>query len=84
MLLPKRTKFRRQHRGRLKGVSNANTVVFGEYGIQTLLVPFYSINNPAVISYEQLFNSAKGGVVPFSTIISYSNDIIPNVERRNI
>jgi large subunit ribosomal protein L16 len=36
MLLPKRTKFRRQHRGRLKGVSNANTVVFGEYGIQAL------------------------------------------------
>ena len=36
MLLPKRTKFRRQHLGRLKGVSNANTVVFGEYGIQAL------------------------------------------------
>ena len=36
MLLPKRTKFRRQNRGRLKGVSNANTVVFGEYGIQAL------------------------------------------------
>ena len=36
MLLPKRTKVRRQHRGRLKGVSNANTVVFGEYGIQAL------------------------------------------------
>lgn len=36
MLLPKRTKFRRQHRGRLKGVSKANTIVFGEYGIQAL------------------------------------------------
>ena len=36
MLLPKRTKFRKVHRGRLKGVSTANTVVFGEYGIQAL------------------------------------------------
>ena len=36
MLLPKRTKFRRQHRGRFKGTSKANTLVFGEYGIQAL------------------------------------------------
>jgi large subunit ribosomal protein L16 len=36
MLLPKRTKFRKVHRGRLKGTSKANTVVFGEYGIQAL------------------------------------------------
>jgi large subunit ribosomal protein L16 len=36
MLLPKRTKFRKVHRGRLRGVSTANTVVFGEYGIQAL------------------------------------------------
>jgi large subunit ribosomal protein L16 len=36
MLLPKRTKFRRQHRAKLKGISKANTIVFGEYGIQAL------------------------------------------------
>ena len=36
MLQPKRTKFRKVHRGRLKGTSTANTVVFGEYGIQAL------------------------------------------------
>jgi large subunit ribosomal protein L16 len=36
MLLPKRTKFRRVHRGRLKGVSKANKIVFGEFGIQAL------------------------------------------------
>ena len=34
MLLPKRTKFRKVHRGRLKGTSKANTIVFGDYGIQ--------------------------------------------------
>ena len=52
--------------------------VFSEYGIQTLLVPFYSINNQNLILYEQLFNTAKGGVVPFSVIISYSNDFLSN------
>jgi len=36
MLLPKRTKFRKVHRGRLKGISKANTVVFGDYGLQAL------------------------------------------------
>ena len=34
MLLPKRTKFRKMHRGKMKGVSTANTIVFGDYGIQ--------------------------------------------------
>lgn len=36
MLLPKRTKFRKVHRARLKGISTANTVTFGDYGIQAL------------------------------------------------
>lgn len=36
-LQPKRTKYRKQHRGRLKGKSlRGNTVVFGEYGLQAL------------------------------------------------
>nr|BBK20467.1 ribosomal protein L16 [Cryptomonas sp. CCAC 1634B] len=37
MLSPKRTKFRKPHRGRLRGVaSNGDTLVFGEYGLQAL------------------------------------------------
>ena len=37
MLSPKRTKFRKHHRGRLKGrATRGNTVVFGDYGIQAL------------------------------------------------
>nr|QCI08422.1 ribosomal protein L16 [Ptilothamnion sphaericum] len=36
MLSPKRTKFRKQHRGRMKGnASKGNTIVFGEYALQT-------------------------------------------------
>ena len=35
MLRPKRTKFRKQHRGRMKGsASKGNTIIFGEYGLQ--------------------------------------------------
>jgi large subunit ribosomal protein L16 len=37
MLSPKRTKFRKHHRGSLKGVSvRGNTIAFGEFGIQAL------------------------------------------------
>ena len=36
MLLPKRTKFRKQHRAKFQGISKATTLVFGEYGLQAL------------------------------------------------
>ena len=37
MLMPKKTKFRKMHRGRRRGVSTGGTSVhFGEYGIKTL------------------------------------------------
>ncbi|GLB46612.1 50S ribosomal protein L16 [Philodulcilactobacillus myokoensis] len=37
MLVPKRVKFRRQHRGKLRGHSKGgNTVAFGTYGLQAL------------------------------------------------
>jgi len=35
MLMPKRTKFRKQHRGRMKGTTKGgNRVTFGDYGLQ--------------------------------------------------
>jgi large subunit ribosomal protein L16 len=37
MLMPKRTKYRKQHRGRLKGkATRGSTVAFGDYGLQAL------------------------------------------------
>ncbi|UQS85628.1 50S ribosomal protein L16 [Apilactobacillus apisilvae] len=37
MLVPKRVKFRREHRGKLRGHSKGgNTVAFGSYGLQAL------------------------------------------------
>nr|YP_009398518.1 ribosomal protein L16 [Lophocladia kuetzingii]ARW67704.1 ribosomal protein L16 [Lophocladia kuetzingii] len=37
MLSPKRTKFRKQHRGRMRGnASKGNYITFGEYGLQAI------------------------------------------------
>jgi large subunit ribosomal protein L16 len=37
MLMPKRTKYRKAHRGRMRGVARrGNSVAFGEYGLQAL------------------------------------------------
>lgn len=37
MLSPRRTKFRKQHRGRMKGMAQrGNTINFGEYAIQAI------------------------------------------------
>lgn len=37
MLSPKRTKYRKHHRGRMRGkASRGNTLVFGDYALQTL------------------------------------------------
>ena len=37
MLLPKRTKFRKQQRGRLKGkATRGNTIAFGDYAIKAV------------------------------------------------
>jgi len=37
MLMPKRVKYRRQHRGRMKGLSKGGIQIqFGEYGLQAV------------------------------------------------
>jgi large subunit ribosomal protein L16 len=37
MLSPKRTKFRRHHRGRMRGkATRGNTLAFGDFGLQTI------------------------------------------------
>ncbi len=37
MLMPKRVKYRKQHRGRMKGTAHrGNTLTYGEYGLQAI------------------------------------------------
>ena len=46
MLLPKRVKYRRQQRGRMKGTATrGNTVTYGDYGLQAL-EPCWITSNP--------------------------------------
>lgn len=57
MLMPKRTKYRKQFRGRMKGkASRGNTVQFGEYGLQAL--------SPGWISSRQI-EAARRAVVRY-------------------
>jgi large subunit ribosomal protein L16 len=52
MLSPKRTKYRRPHRGHLRGKAySGNTVVFGEFGLQA--------SEPAWITARQLEASRR-------------------------
>lgn len=47
VLIPKRVKYRRQHRGRMKGITKGgSSIVFGEYGLQAL--------EPAWITSQQI------------------------------
>jgi large subunit ribosomal protein L16 len=57
MLMPKRTKYRKVHRGRKKGVaSRGNEVNFGDYGLQAL--------EPAWLNSRQI-ESARRAIVRY-------------------
>ena len=57
MLLPKRVKYRRVHRGRMKGKAmRGNTIAYGEFGLQAIelslihiwvIRPFLSASSPS-------------------------------------
>ncbi|WP_394010637.1 50S ribosomal protein L16 [Anaerococcus cruorum] len=45
MLMPKRVKYRRQHRGRMKGeAQRGNQLAYGEYGLQALEATWMTAN----------------------------------------
>ncbi len=55
MLMPKRVKYRKQHRGRMKGLAQrGNFVAFGDYGLQAL--------EPAWITARQI-EAARRAIV---------------------
>ncbi|MEO2069176.1 MAG: 50S ribosomal protein L16 [Desulfurobacteriaceae bacterium] len=61
MLMPKRTKFRKQQRGRLKGKSyRGNTLAFGDYGIQAL-EPAYVTTNQIEAARVAITRTMKRG-----------------------
>ena len=58
MLMPKRVKYRRQHRGTMKGAAHkGNTVTYGEYGMQALRMrlDYQQTNRSSPYCYDPLY-----------------------------
>lgn len=61
MLMPKRVKRRKQHRGRMSGVATkGNTLTYGEYGIQAL-EPAWITSNQIEAARRAMTRSVKRG-----------------------
>ncbi|MBQ7257689.1 MAG: 50S ribosomal protein L16 [Abditibacteriota bacterium] len=64
MLMPKRTKYRKQQRGSRKGIATkGNTVQFGEYGLQALEAAWISANQIEAARVAITRYNKRGGKV---------------------
>ena len=64
MLLPKRVKFRRVQRGRLKGTAQrGNTVTYGDYGLQALEPAWITSNQIEAARIAMSRYTKRGGQV---------------------
>jgi len=64
MLMPKRTKYRKQQRGRLKGKSyRGNKLAFGDYGIQALEPCYVTTNQIEAARVAMTRTMKRGGKV---------------------
>ena len=62
MLLPKRVKYRRVHRGRMKGkASRGNTVTYGEWGLQAIEPSWITSNH--LLHFTELFLAFRQGAL---------------------
>ena len=64
MLLPKRVKYRRVHRGRLKGkATRGNTVTYGDFGLQALEPAWITSNQIEAARVAMTRSTKRGGKV---------------------
>ena len=64
MLLPKRVKYRRQQRGRMKGTATrGNTVTYGDYGLQALEPCWITSNQIEAARIAMTRDTKRGGKV---------------------
>ncbi len=64
MLMPRRTKYRKQQRGRLKGKSyRGNKLAFGDYGIQALEPHYVTTNQIEAARVAMTRTMKRGGKV---------------------
>ena len=64
MLMPKRVKYRRQHRGRMTGIATkGNTVTYGEYGLVALEPAWITANQNEAARIAMTRSIRRGGQV---------------------
>ena len=64
MLLPKRVKYRRVHRGRMKGkATRGNTVTYGEFGLQAIEPAWITSNQIEAARIAMTRSTKRGGKV---------------------
>lgn len=64
MLMPKRTKFRKQHRGRMRGVAKGGTTIsFGDYGLMALEAAWVSNRQIEAARIAMTRHIKRGGKV---------------------
>ena len=64
MLMPKRVKYRRVHRGRMKGIATkGNTVTYGEYGLVALEPAWITANQIEAARIAMTRSIRRGGQV---------------------
>ena len=64
MLMPKRVKYRRVHRGRMKGKANrGNTVTYGEFGLQATEPAWITSNQIEAARIAMTRHTKRGGKV---------------------
>ncbi|MDR1892090.1 MAG: 50S ribosomal protein L16 [Oscillospiraceae bacterium] len=64
MLMPKRVKFRKQHRGRMKGkATRGNTVTYGDFGLQALEASWITSNQIEAARIAMTRYIKRGGQV---------------------
>nr|YP_010760471.1 ribosomal protein L16 [Cuscuta nevadensis]WEY30410.1 ribosomal protein L16 [Cuscuta nevadensis] len=64
MLSPKRTRFRKQHRGRMKGLaSQGNHICFGKYGLQALEPAWITARQIEAGRRAMTRNARRGGKI---------------------
>ena len=64
MLLPKRVKYRRVHRGRMKGkATRGNTVTYGEFGLQATEPAWITSNQIEAARIAMTRYTKRGGKV---------------------
>ena len=78
MLLPKRVKYRRVHRGRMTGkATRGNFVSNGEFGIQATEPCWITSNQIAAYTYAQRLGVREGFIVTPSVAVRYGSRFSP-------